>query len=110
MMMMTMMIMLMMMTMMMTAGFSFVRPVLRDGKFNVGKYTKTGTRLFHICLAYRHHRLLPFYTTFSDPHLALGSQGQRKARPLGPIFSHTFSLIEMKSDVVLKQFAFLYNV
>ena len=45
-----------------------------------------------------------FYTTFSDLDLSWGSQSQRKAKPVGFIFSHTFQLIWMKSDIVSKQF------
>ena len=49
--------------------------------------------------------LLPFYTSFTDLHLCLGSQGQRKAKPLGFIFVHIFQLIRMKFVMVLKQFS-----
>ena len=45
-----------------------------------------------------------FYTTLADLHLALGSQGQCKAKHLGFIFSHCFKLIGTIFDVVLKQF------
>ena len=45
---------------------------------------------------------LPFYGTFTD--LDLGSHGQQKAKPFGFIFLHTFQLISMKFDMVLKQF------
>ena len=55
----------------------------------------------HTCLAYRLHWLLPLST---DLDLAWGSQGQCKAKPIGFIFSHTFQLIKMKFDVVMKQF------
>ena len=34
------------------------------------------------------HFILPFYTSFTDPDLAWGSQGQHKAKPIG-FFSHT---------------------
>ena len=42
-------------------------------------------------------------TTFTDLDLGWGSQGQRKAKPLGFIFFHNFQLIRMKYDMVLKQ-------
>ena len=45
-----------------------------------------------------------FYTTLTDFDLAWGSQGRRKAKYFGLIFSHTFQLIRMKFDIVLKQF------
>ena len=45
-----------------------------------------------------------YYTTFTDLDLAWGSQGHCVPKPVGFIFSHTFHLIRMKSDVVMKQF------
>ena len=36
--------------------------------------------------------------------LTLPAQGQRKAKLLGFIFSHTFQLIKMKCDTIMKQF------
>ena len=43
------------------------------------------------------------YTTCTDFYLALESQGQCKAKPIGFIFLHTFHLTRMKFDVVMKQ-------
>ena len=40
---------------------------------------------------------------FTDFDLAWGSQGQCKANPIGLIFLHSFHLIRMKCDVVMKQ-------
>ena len=45
-----------------------------------------------------------YYTTFTDLDITLGSQGLCKAKPVGFFFLHTFKLIEMKFDIVLKQF------
>ena len=44
-------------------------------------------QVFHVCHAYRHHWLLPSYTTLSDFDLGLQSQGQCKAKPLDFLFS-----------------------
>ena len=41
---------------------------------------------------------------FTDLDVAWGSQAQRNAKLLGFIFSHTFHLIKMEFDVVMKQF------
>ena len=51
----------------------------------------------------RHHWLLSIPITFTDLDFARTSQGQRKAKPLGFIFSHTFELIRIDFDVVVKQ-------
>ena len=40
--------------------------------------------------------------TFADLDVTWGSQGQRKAKPISFIFSHTFQLIRMKFDKVLE--------
>ena len=53
---------------------------------------------------YKHYWLLPFYATFSNLDLGWGLQGQRKAKPVGFIFSHTLQLVEIEFDVELKQF------
>ena len=45
-----------------------------------------------------------FFSTFTDLDLAWGSQAQRKAKPISFILSHTFHLIRMKFDVMMKQF------
>ena len=62
------------------------------------------TKLFHTCHAYRDHGLLPFYITFADLDPGWNSQGQQRAKPLVFIFSHTFQMIKMKFDLLLKQF------
>ena len=59
---------------------------------------------FIYCHADRHHWLLPLYSVFTDLDLVWGSIGQCKAKPNCLIFSHTFCLIRMKFDVVMKQF------
>ena len=61
-------------------------------------------KFFHTCHAYRHHWLLPFYTLFSDLDPGCGSQGQRKAKPLGFIFLHTIWLMKIRFEMMLKQF------
>ena len=58
---------------------------------------------FHACHGYRHHLHTILYR-FHWSWACLGSQGQRKIKPIGFIFSHTFHLIRMKFDVVIKQF------
>ena len=79
--------------------------VLCRKNFNVGCYPQTfQPDFFYTCRACRHHWLVPFYITFIDLDLAWGPQGQCKAKPLGFVFWHTFQLIRMKFDVVLKQF------
>ena len=65
-------------------------------------HTNFVTIFFHTCRAYRHHWLLPYYTTFTDHDLAWGSQDQHKAKPFGFILAGTFHLISMKFDIVLK--------
>ena len=74
-------------------------------KLNVGQYTQTVQPIFfntwHAC---RYHCLLPFHTTFTDLDRFGGSQGQRKAKPIGFIFSHAFLFIRVKFDVMMKQF------
>ena len=52
---------------------------------------------FHAC---RHHCLLPFLCHFRWHWLWLGSQGQRKAKPVDLIFSRTLQLIRMNFGVV----------
>ena len=66
----------------------FIPPaVLGGNNFNIGQYTQTFQPVcIHTCqtyTSYRHHWLLPFYTSFTDHDLAWGSQGQHKAKPLG---------------------------
>ena len=62
------------------------------------------TKYVHMCHTYRLHWLLLFYTTFTDPDLGWGSLHQCKVKLLDFIFSHTFQLIRLKFDLVLKQF------
>ena len=57
---------------------------------------------YNTCHAYRHHGLLPLYTTFTDLDICWGSQGNCKAKPLSFNFSHVFQLIRVKFDIVLK--------
>ena len=59
------------------------------------------SKLFNQILSYLPCLYAPFYTAFTD--LGMGSQGQRKAKPLGFIFLYIFQLMMMKSDVALKQ-------
>ena len=56
---------------------------------------------FHGCHTHRYHDLT-IYTTFTDLDLAWTSQDQRKEKPTGLVFSHTFQLIRVKFDVVMK--------
>ena len=80
---------------------------LYDKNLNIGHYMQTVLPdLFHASHAYRQHWLLPFYTTFTDLDCALVSQGQHTAKSIRFIFFfvHTFHLIRMKFDVVMKQF------
>ena len=58
------------------------------------------TKLVHTCHTYRHHYLLPFYTTFTDLDLTCWSQDQCKAKPIGFIFSHTVHLIWLPSTIL----------
>ena len=60
--------------------------------------------LFHMGFVYRHHWLLPFYTTFNDSDPGRGSDGQCKVKPVGLILSHTFQLMRMRFDIMLMQF------
>ena len=65
-------------------------------KFQHWTLCENFSTIFHTCHVHRHHWLLLFCTTFNDLGLGWGSQGQRKAKPLGFIFSHTLQLIRMK--------------
>ena len=65
--------------------------------------------VFHTCYAYRYHWLLPLYIFFPDLDLTWGSQGQHETKPIGFIFSHTFPLVRMKFDVVMKQFNLTFS-
>ena len=70
---------------------SRVWPLFCGKNFKVGHNTQTVQPIFFCTFhAYRHHWLLPFYTTFTDLELDLGAQGQHKAKPIGFIFSNTF--------------------
>ena len=65
---------------------------------------------FHTCHAYRYHRTLPVYNSFSDLDVCWWSRGELKANPLGCIFSHTLQLIRMKLDMMLKQFTLTFLI
>ena len=69
----------------------------------VGHYAcrNYSARFFHTCHAYGHW-ILPFNATYSDLDLARGHKVSRK--PVGPSFSHTFQLIGMIFNVMLKRF------
>ena len=73
----------------MHASALFGRPaILHGNSFNVGHYAQTFQPFFHTCYAYRRIDFLQFCTTFRDLDFAWVSQGQRKAKPVGFIFSH----------------------
>ena len=57
-------------------------------------------------LYYRHHWLLPFYTPFNWPWPCLLVRRSAQSKPLGSFFFflHTFHVIRMKFNMVLKQF------
>ena len=64
-------------------------PAALGGKnFNIGHCAQSVQPRFFTNHAYRHHWLLPVYTTVMDLDLAWGSQGQLEAKPIGFIFSH----------------------
>ena len=67
-------------------------------------HANCSTENFHTCHAYRYNLVLPFHFMFTDLDLTFGSQGQHEAKPVSFIFSHTFHLIKLKFDVVIKQF------
>ena len=67
-------------------------------------HANCGTQFFHTCRVYRHHSFVPFYATFTDLDLSLGSQDQRETKLVGFISSNTFYLNKIKFDVVMKQF------
>ena len=46
--------------------------VLRGKNFNIWHFLKLFNQYFHTSHAYRHHQLLPFYTTFTDLNFAWG--------------------------------------
>ena len=60
-------------------------------------------QICYTCQACRRHWLLSIYTAFTNHDFARGTQGQRKAKPIGYIFLHTFQLIRLKFDLVMKQ-------
>ena len=88
----------------------FVRPsgrpsVLRGKNFNVGHYYHANcSTIFVIYLACSYALTSTILYRFADLDLAWGSQGQRKAKPIGFTFSHSLHLIKMKFDGVMKQF------
>ena len=57
--------------------------------------------ILHTCHACRHHWLVPFYITFN---VLIVSKVLLKAKPIHSIVLHTFQLIRMKFDLMLKQF------
>ena len=77
--------------------------VFNSSIFNIRHYMQA-IQLSYTHHAHRHHWLPTFYTAFTDLDLAWRSQGQRKAKPIGLIFSHSFHLVRMKFGVVMKQF------
>ena len=63
------------------------------------------TKFFRTCHAYKHYELLPFYTTLRDLDIAGGHKVSTKSgKPVGFILSHTFLLVRMKYNIVLKRF------
>ena len=86
---------------------SSVLPSIWRGKhFNIGHYTQTFQSIFfHTCQAYRQNWLLPFETFSLTLTFAVGSQGQRNAKPTDlTFFLAHFHLIRMKFDVAMKRF------
>ena len=69
-----------------------IHPILHGKNVSVGHCTQTVWPTFSYlpCLYYRHYWLLPFCTTFSDLDRGWGSQGQRKAKPIGFILRNLF--------------------
>ena len=67
-------------------------------------HSNFSTRCVHTCPACRHHWLLQCYITFTDLDLVWESQGWHKVKCIGFIFLHTFKLVIMKLNMVLKQF------
>ena len=79
--------------------------VLHSKNFSIGHYAQTVQPKFvHTFHAYRHHWLLPCYTTFTDLEFVWGSQDEHKVKPIGILFWHTFQLLRIKFDMVMKQF------
>ena len=73
--------------------------VLHDKNFNVEHCVLTSQPDFYIpaiLVLCRHH----------DLDHGWWSQGQQKSKHASFVFSHTFLLVRMKSDVALKQFEF----
>ena len=80
------------------------RVCLHGKNFNVGHCTQT-IQSNCVYLQYLSSLLTSaILYHFIDLDLVWGSQGLCKAKPIGFIFSHTFDLIRMKSDVLMKQF------
>ena len=82
----------------------FVRPSLRGKNSTFDIILKLFNQFVCTCHAYRHHQRLPCDSTFTDFDLALGSQGQRRAKSIGFNLLLTFQLIMMKFGVALKHF------
>ena len=77
-------------------GPSSCLSVLRGKNFNVGHYTQTVEPNLLI-------GTIDFYHFMPLTDHAWGSQGQHEAKPIGVFFSHSFDLIGMNFDVVMKQ-------
>ena len=78
-------------------------PVLLGKNFNIGHYMQTIQPVsFSPCLFAQLTSAILYH--FIDLDHAGGLQSQHKVKPLGFIFSHTFQMIRIKFDKVLKQF------
>ena len=67
--------------------------MLHGKKLKVGHHRQIVQPSFYVlCYTYRHHWLLPFYSTLIYLDLPWGSQGQRKAKPVVFLFSFTYPL------------------
>ena len=85
--------------------FVFVQPTSYSSCFAKTSWLiithRLSAKFFHTHHAYWHHWLPPFYIS----GLSLSwSQNQCKTNSVGFILSHTFHLMRMKFDMVLKQF------
>ena len=78
--------------------------VFRGKTWNVGNCAQSFHHNGHTCHACWHSCLLALYSTFIDLDLGWGLQCQRQSKPICFSVSHSFQLIMIKFDVVLKQF------
>ena len=80
--------------------------VLRGKNFKAGDYAQSVQRIFSYqpCLWALLTSTVLYCCHWPWPYLGVTRSVQRK--PIGFIFSHTFHLIRMKFDVVMKQFKF----